>query len=596
MGFGRIGMLAAGAAILCAAPGAHAAADSADGAFVQTTALTMKDDVTIPIDPAGRGVKFKSSTKKDPLGNRIVVPVPGSADDPTGAGASVVVQNGAGSGESVRVDLPASGWTRLGSPTSPRGYAYKSADPNAAVTKVTIKPDLISFKGGKAAWGYTLDEAQQGRIAVRLQLGGMFWCADAPAKSSGSPPSTAANDRPGKFVAASKTPAPTSCSVPAPAFQLTVTNGYGSGSYPAGARVHVWAAARPQDQLVTGWTGDAAALLAEPDEWHATLLMPARDATASATIVDRPTTLAVGSFTGSTARPKTIRSLIPPNPRGLVLFLHGTGGSNNFIVGTETFPVVLRALEAGYGVLGTEAEEAVAGDLNGDGKERWDVALTAANIDFANLNTLVTALRTAGTITAGTPLYAIGMSNGGSMAVSLGAIGAAPIAPVYPALRFAAVLSHCANGRTNAVAVTTTPTAFLLCANDDNANVDNTDAIANNATLLSRGIPTMLDLHPASPLYDERFAREPGIDVATSQALAADFRMANMVAPNGFFGPGTTDIIATATLYPGLLPTLAGLTPAQQGDVVDQTRAMHAEHQMYSDWAARDVAWLDAHP
>jgi predicted esterase len=595
MRFGRLVAVAAIAPGLILGVRTTAATDSAVGAFVQTTALTLKDDVAVPVDPARRRFTFKSSTKKDPPPQRVVIPVAGGPNDPRAAGASVVVQNGAGSGETVRVDLPASGWMLLGSPTNPTGYGYRSADPNGAISKVTVKQDQIRIKGGKAAWGYTLDEAQQQRIAVRVQLGGMSWCADAPAKTSGTPPSTAKNDQPGRFVAAPKTPAPSACPVAAPAFQLTVTNGYGSGSYPSGTRVHVWANARPQDQLVTGWTGDAA-LLVEPAEWHTTLLMPARDTTIAATVADRPTTLAVSSYTGSTARPKTVRSLIPPNPRGLVLFLHGTGGSNNFITSTETFPVVLRALESGYGVLGTEAEEAVAGDLNGDGKERWDAALTATNIDFANLDALLGALRTAGTIAPTTPLYALGMSNGGATAISLGAVGASAVAPLYPALRFAAAISFCASGRAGAIAVTTTPTAFLLCANDDNETVDNAEAIANSATLAGRGIPTLVDLHQASPLYDERFARESTISLSASQALATELRAASMVAANGFLVAGSDAIVAAVTANPTLLPTLVALPPAARADVVDQLRAMGAEHQMFSDWAARAVGWFDAHP
>jgi hypothetical protein len=70
-------------------------------------------------------------------------------------------------------------------------------------------------RGGKAAWGYTLDEPAQGRVAVRLSFGGTLdWCGEATAKTSGRPPTTAANDRQDKFVAAAKTPPPASCPIP----------------------------------------------------------------------------------------------------------------------------------------------------------------------------------------------------------------------------------------------------------------------------------------------------------------------------------------------------------------------------------------------
>jgi hypothetical protein len=40
---------------------------------------------------------------------------------------------------------------------------------------------------------------------------GIEWCASAAAKLSGKPPSTAANDRVNLFVAAPKSPPPSTC-------------------------------------------------------------------------------------------------------------------------------------------------------------------------------------------------------------------------------------------------------------------------------------------------------------------------------------------------------------------------------------------------
>ena len=44
-----------------------------------------------------------------------------------------------------------------------------------------VQADKIVVKGGRATFGYTLDEPSQGRVAVRVVLGGnVGWCADAP--------------------------------------------------------------------------------------------------------------------------------------------------------------------------------------------------------------------------------------------------------------------------------------------------------------------------------------------------------------------------------------------------------------------------------
>src|SRR5439155_19264466 len=124
-----------------------------------------------------RRVSFRSSTRQDPSVNRIVPPGVGDGSDPTLSGGTVTVYNNAGSGEAVTVSLPASGWSFLGG----RGYRFR--DSSAPISRVTVTADRISLAGGGAGWGYTLDEPSQGRIAVRLTLGGgRPWCAEAPAK------------------------------------------------------------------------------------------------------------------------------------------------------------------------------------------------------------------------------------------------------------------------------------------------------------------------------------------------------------------------------------------------------------------------------
>jgi hypothetical protein len=185
--------------------------------LIESTSLTLKDRSTAPADPNRRKVVFKSSTVGDPAANQVVVPGRGTGADPTpgggtGGGAVFEVYNSNGSGEKVSVTLPASGWSALDDSQTPRGYKYKSAAPTDAVTRVLIRGNLLKVRGGRSQWAYTLNETSLGRVAVRLTMGSAFrWCADTPAKSSGSPPSTASNDRIDKFSGARNTPAPASC-------------------------------------------------------------------------------------------------------------------------------------------------------------------------------------------------------------------------------------------------------------------------------------------------------------------------------------------------------------------------------------------------
>src|SRR5205807_668145 len=107
--------------------------------------------------------------------------------------------------DSVTVALLAANWTAIGS-GSISGYRYTGPSTNGPIKSVVLKSDTLTVRGGKSSWSYTLDEPAQGRVAVRLLLAdGSGWCADAPAKLTGSPPSTASTDKQDKFVAQPKT-------------------------------------------------------------------------------------------------------------------------------------------------------------------------------------------------------------------------------------------------------------------------------------------------------------------------------------------------------------------------------------------------------
>jgi len=375
-------------------------------------------------------------------------------------------------------------------------------------------------------------------------------------------------------------------------YTLTVVNGYGSGQYAPGEIVHVWSAVRPWTETVMEWSGDAD-LLALPDEWHTTLTMPDRDAQVEAIIDERSEQLAEATYQGTTQYDKTVLSFIPASPKALLFLLHGTGGSARMIEKPEALYLAMTAIARGYGVLSTEAEEVAAGDANGDGKIRWNPKLSSDNVDFANLDSLIASLLQQGTIDASVPLFVVGMSNGGAMSVSLGAVAASPVADDFPNLQFGAAVSFCASGRASAAAVSTTPTAWLLCANDDNDQVSNDDAQQNSAALAERGVPTFVDAHPASPLYDERFTRVPNVDAATSTAIAAELRAGGFVGHDELFTTPTKQMIELIQADGSSYPTTAALPAKTASLVVNQIRVMQAEHQMYSDWASRALDFVE---
>lgn len=145
---------------------------------IRASSLVMRDRTRPPANPAARKVVFKSKTRSDPAANRIVPPAPGSAGDPRTAGARIALYNGDDGADAFLVDLDPALWRIKGSPSAPRGWLWKAVDKNAPIQAITVAPDLLLIKGGKAGLGYSLDEDSQGRIALRLRLGtAVEWCA-----------------------------------------------------------------------------------------------------------------------------------------------------------------------------------------------------------------------------------------------------------------------------------------------------------------------------------------------------------------------------------------------------------------------------------
>ncbi len=169
------------------------------------SSLTLRDDAVPPLDPMKRRISFSASTKKRTApANRVVPPYDGAPADPRNGGALVAVYNGAGlTTDRALITLPAGGWTLSGTT-----FHFSGTNP---LTRALIAPDKIKLKAEGSGLDYSLDETAQGTVALRVTLGGGAWCAAAPAKMSGAPPSTAASDRPGKFVGERNAAPPATC-------------------------------------------------------------------------------------------------------------------------------------------------------------------------------------------------------------------------------------------------------------------------------------------------------------------------------------------------------------------------------------------------
>jgi hypothetical protein len=122
----------------------------ADPLPIPTVSLLLKDDPVPPLEPRKRFFKLRSGTRLEPVVH-IVPPPVGSAGDPTQAGATLTVYNGAGSGQVATVTLPAARWSLIGSSENFKGYRFHDDTPiDGPIVRVFVKPDKIFVAGGRA--------------------------------------------------------------------------------------------------------------------------------------------------------------------------------------------------------------------------------------------------------------------------------------------------------------------------------------------------------------------------------------------------------------------------------------------------------------
>lgn len=142
-------------------------------------------------------------------------------------------------------------------------------------------------------------------------------------------------------------------------FNLTVTNGYGSGTYTVGDTVHIWSKSYDNTKTFSTWSGNSL-FLANPKEWHTTLVMPNQNLNVTAEIVNMPTySIAYEQIMGQNNL-KNVYYFFPSNLKGVLYLFHGTGGqAANWTTTVEYRSFVNAAIADTFGIIITEAEEIV---------------------------------------------------------------------------------------------------------------------------------------------------------------------------------------------------------------------------------------------
>lgn len=366
--------------------------------------------------------------------------------------------------------------------------------------------------------------------------------------------------------------------VNAQSFDLTVNNGYGSGTFQVGDTVHVWSVAYDSTQVFGQWNGDVQFLAGEK-EWHTTLIMPNQDVTVTAVINNMPAYSIIHEQIMGVNNLKNVYYYFPNNPKGIIYLFHGTGGSaGNFVYSDENRSFVNSAIADGFAIVSTESEETTLNqDINLDGTIRWmtNPIDTVTNPDYLNIKTLHAEFINRNWISSVTPRFSVGMSAGSNFSAAVSNI-----------FNFKAGAGYCSKANNTGINTRLSPWAFRLAKYDDNpsynAPLGHYEAFQNDSTLEVRGICHDMLIHNRQPIYPERFARVLGISIANSQAIFNELLTNNQIDANNF-ALNSNVIKANVQGNPSAYPIIVGLL--NQGlNGLSQIAASNAEHNFYSDY------------
>lgn len=382
------------------------------------------------------------------------------------------------------------------------------------------------------------------------------------------------------FIACKKEGSTTPSSTIVDSATVIVNNGYGTGKYKVDDTVHIFSLAYSANQLFDTWASSDAALLNGKNEWHTWFIMPAKNVSFSGSLKTIPPVTLNFELIRGRDRIKPVYTFFPAAHKGLVLLLHGSGGTAQHFVSSYEYQQLIKDLvNDNFGVIITEAEEATTGiDVNGDGKLRWGTIPydSVTNIDFANIKIITDTFYNRGITNRSKLRYSAGMSNGGNFSSYLSAL-----------FNYKAGASYCAPSGTPIASISTVPFQFCMARFDNHENVGptgNANALTNSQTFTNRGICSKYLMQEHSPLYPERFARKGDISITKSISVFNELKSKGFLTSKNYF-IGFSDALTTAYQgNPTSFPELNSITILQKLTVIEQIDLAVADHQMYSDY------------
>ena len=280
----------------------------------------------------------------------------------------------------------------------------------------------------------------------------------------------------------------------------------------------------------------------------------------------------------------TIRH-IPAKPKGVVYLFHGTGGSETFATRLHSRRVLARLVAAGYGYVS-------APSLDRTKVVRWDTSSAdpAINLDIAYMLGLHKALIAKGEITALTPVFTMGMSNGGAFA---NLYASAAKAQGLPVVAVAAYMGSFPASMRNALPDphSLPPTLLLLSKNDGLVSAERTAAVA--AELIGTGAPIEVHVSQERKLCAASFALVPDLSEAQRvELVASTLPQAGIIDTKGARQLYLDHPVITRE---DMVALAAKLPATKQGRaIMDEILIAWGGHMMRSDYGQRQVEFFDA--
>lgn len=352
----------------------------------------------------------------------------------------------------------------------------------------------------------------------------------------------------------------------APSYSLMVINGSGGGKYQVGSTVHVWANPYEQGWTFDTWKGETQSL---PDvrSMHATVIMPAQDVRIEATY--KPIPIWRASFASLFSR--DVYHYFPSSGfKGLIVFFHGSGGDARewSDLGAERRHFFDDAIADGYTIIALNSTDRV--------EKQWDLIVPpASNSDLEAVEAILTAFQADGTLSVDTPIYGVGMSQGGRFA-TLASF----------ALNMKASAVWVGAGHVEVMEVTTVPTIWCLAEHD--LIIDRQEVFAQYQKLLDRGADASFYVNSPTPLYPLYFVNTE-IDKVASTQLFSELLSHEYLDEDYFLVEN---------------PRLSGwekhigleYSETVRLDIQDRLLVAYAEHAFYSDCDHRVLDFFNSHP